>query len=230
MASFYNSTSKQDMKADFPIQKIEPISGEPTMEWLMATNKKLVRCAKTQATDHGPLGLIFIVLHPNTYAQMTTMPVGNIMQPPNAPIIRAEMNSAAIEATKLEWSRRKKEWENCKNMNELMIDMLLDGLDQEFKEDLEEQLVIRPNVMYLEILNTLISRHGRITPPILEQNQDKMRTPWDPSTPIQTMFTRIRKAAEFGDWANKPITEADQIAAGENRILEAGIIPTQYQE
>ena len=151
MASFYKSTSKQDMKAALLIQNIDPITGEPTMEWLMATNKKLVRCAKTQATDHGPLGLIFIVLHPNTYAQMTTMPVGNIMQPPNAPVIAAEMNAAAIEATKLEWSRRKKEWENCKNMNELMIEMLLEGLDQEFREDLEEDLVIWPHVMYLEI-------------------------------------------------------------------------------
>ena len=181
MASFYKSTSKQDMKAAFPIQKTEPITGEPTMEWLMATNKKLVRCAKTQAKDHGPLGLIFIVLHPNTYAQMTSMPVGSIMQPPNALIIRAEMTTAAIEATKMEWSRRKKEWENCKNMNELMIEMLLEGLDQDFKEDLKEQLVIRPHVMYLEVLTTLIERHGRITPPILKKNRDKMKTPWDPS-------------------------------------------------
>ena len=57
-----------------------------------------------------------------------------------------------------------------------------------------------------------------------------MKTPWDPSTPIQTMFSCIRKAAEFSNWANKPITKADQIAAGKNRILEAGIMPAQYQE
>ena len=44
------------------------------------------------------------------------------------------------------------------------------------------------------------------------------------------MFICIRKAAEFVKWVNKPISEANQIRSGENWILEAGIMPTQYQE
>ena len=106
---------------------------------------------------------------------MTPMPIGNIQEPPNAPIIRANMTLQEIEATKIEWSRRRKEWMNCKFMNELMIEMLLEGLDQGFKEDLEEDLVTWPHVRYLQVMNTLIARHGQITLPTLEKNQDKMK-------------------------------------------------------
>ena len=100
MVSFYKATSKQDMKAVFPIQKVEPISEEPTKEWLMKTNKKLVRCVKTQGTDHGSLG--FFVLPANVYSQMTTIPPGSIRQPLNTPFIEVNMTLEVIEATKLE--------------------------------------------------------------------------------------------------------------------------------
>ena len=82
-------------------------------------------------------------------------------------------------------------------MNELMIEMLVEELDREFKEDLEEELVFRPQVLYLEIMTTLIAHHRRITPPILEKNQDKMKNPWDPTTPIKSMFIHIKKTAKF---------------------------------
>ena len=46
----YKPTPKKDMKAAFPIKKLEKIEKEPDITWFMKTNKKLQACAKTQTS------------------------------------------------------------------------------------------------------------------------------------------------------------------------------------
>lgn len=128
------------MKSAFPIQKVEPISGEPTMEWLMDTNKKIVKCTKKQDTDHGPLRFFFLVLPANVYFQITTINPGSIRQPLNTLVLEKTW-PPTDRGNKIGVKQEEKGVGKLQNMNDLMIKILLGGINQEFKEDIKEGMV-----------------------------------------------------------------------------------------
>ena len=53
------------------------------------------------------------------------------------------------------------------------------------------------NVTCLDLLTHLWSTYGTITQAELDENEVRMKTPWSPPTPVETLFTQLTKARAF---------------------------------
>ena len=57
-----------------------------------------------------------------------------------------------------------------------------------------------------------------------------MKTDWDPSDPIESLFTQISDAAEFTIYAEHTIADNDKVQAAEVLILKTGVYGQDYKE
>ena len=115
-------------------------------------------------------------------------------------------------------------------MNKLLTDLLLEALPECFVKDLQRAQLHGIAETYIGVLHKLIIRHGRVTLKMIKDNKSVLTEPCDTPKPIQTLFMCIMNCTNFAAFANHPIPPKDLITAGEARILEAGIMPTKYEQ
>jgi hypothetical protein len=75
----------------------------------------------------------------------------------------------------------------------------------------------------LQLLTHLWTHFGKITADELEKNRVGMRMPWDPSTSIKSVFTKLTKGRLFAEAGNDPITETTAIRDGYFVLLNSGV-------
>ena len=112
----FKPTNKKDMKAAFPIDRLDKVDCEPDIHWFMKAHKQLQECAKTQTSAFSSLGLIFLTCSPQTYATMTTEPYTQVRSPDKIPNLTAGMTDHEREQRKILWQVHQKEIKNIQTI------------------------------------------------------------------------------------------------------------------
>ena len=73
-------------------------------------------------------------------------------------------------------------------MNEVLSTLFLAAINPAYKKHLENDMIGRTNQPFWTIFQTFLIKYGRITPMDLENNLQRMKKEWDPSTPIEDLF------------------------------------------
>ena len=115
-------------------------------------------------------------------------------------------------------------------MNELLCTLFLAAIDQSYRKHLDNGMIGRTIQDFWTLFNTFLDKYGRITLMDLENNLQRMKKDWYPSTPIEDMFGKIGNAHEYSIFAKNKYTNASLVNSGEIVILKTGQFPTQYGE
>jgi uncharacterized membrane protein YgcG len=229
----YSTTSVVEIKAGFPITKIDPpIVGRPNLGELLRVLKQLARCARSLNTGKGSFGFLFLVLKPAAYAVYAGTEPYPVIDPPDhdGPDFPIEANEGERVAARIEWQREKMEYENQRNMNSALTSMFLQAIEEAYKKKIEYDMIGFPNGTFLDFFDTFVNTYGRVTPHDIEKNNQAMLTPWNPADHIGALIRQINDAAEFAALANHPKTDLEKVTAGELLVLKASGYESAYEK
>ena len=63
----------------------------------------------------------------------------------------------------------------------------------------------------------------------IENNNVRMKAPYDPTTPIKNLFGQINDANKYAIFANSPSSDSTLVNAGEVLILQTNAFALEYQ-
>jgi len=86
------------------------------------------------------------------------------------------------------------------------------------------------NVTCLAILTHLWSTYGTITQAELDENEVRMKTPWSPPTPVETLFTQLTKARKFATAGGDQHNDIVYVRAGYNIVYNNGLFAEACRE
>jgi hypothetical protein len=86
--------------------------------------------------------------------------------------------------------------------------LLLASTDERFVISLKDRTHGFALVATREIINHLQTTYGNITSEALSANEERMKTPWDPTTPIEGLFEQIDDGEAYASAGNDPFTNS----------------------
>ena len=75
-----------------------------------------------------------------------------------------------------------------------------------------------------DILQHLFDNYGVITPQDLDNNDARMREPFNPTVPIETYFHQVEKTRAFAEAANDPYTDRQVVNIGLSAMQRTGVL------
>ena len=121
------------MVAAFPVDKLPPINGHPSLHTLFKALKIITRCSQKIKSGLGSLGCLFVALPPLHYQRFTNVPLVLLGPTPAVPQYTPKMNPVKRDATKLQCQAHKAEINNICNMNKALTSLLLYAIHPTFK-------------------------------------------------------------------------------------------------
>ena len=80
------------------------------------------------------------------------------------------------------------------------------------------------------MLQRLYDTYGDLTPTELEDNDARMKTAYDPTTPIETLYDQIEQAVDIAEAGHQPYTNAQVLTRAYNIILQTGLFTDACRE
>ena len=119
------------------------------------------------------------------------------VHPGVAPLIPAQATAAQISEINRQFKSDTDEFTTYKATEAALHKCVLAAVPNCCMAILEDELFGYANVSPRDILTHLIVTHSVVTQDDLTDNTNTMKTDWDPATPLETLWTQLRKAQLF---------------------------------
>lgn len=222
--------SSAEIIAAFQSTPITPITGRPNIYELLRILKYLCRCSQTTKSCLGPLRYLFVALPLQHYMRYTAEPLTLPGPTPAIPNYPLNADKATIDQLKINWQAHKNENNNIQNMNEALTATFLALMPEAYTKHLENDLVGRTTSNFWTIFSSFLTKYGVVKPMDIEHNSIRMKTAYDPTTPIENLFAQINDANEYAIFANSPLSDATLVNAGEVLLLRTNAFTQEYHK
>jgi hypothetical protein len=122
------------------------------------------------------------------------------------------------------WKEEKETWKAAQEFSQRMVTLLIAAVPETyliaFKQAGSGYADANPGA----ILRTLVTKYGTITREELQQNRDRLRAPWDPDTPIETLFYHAGECRNFAQEGGDPIPDGQYVQAIVATIKASGVL------
>ena len=213
-----------DIVNSFPEPSISSISGEPNY----ADIKRVHDTLKNNATSvpstlgggaHGHLGLI---MNDATYQTLTNNPFVIPANPGNGPVIAANSTQAQIGAATRQYNQLYKCFHTCTRVDLALKQQIIQAFDSTYLESQKDPNTGYNNVSALGMITELYDLYGAIDAVDLENNAMRMKTPWQPTSPITVLFKQIEDGLNFATAGSQPISVEQSINTAYLLIFATG--------
>jgi hypothetical protein len=195
--------TEADLKAMMPHQTIPSIgsaSARPTWQEIDTCINMCSANAASIPSDGGDvtLGHIFIVVGPVRYRELSLNNIDYVvpLPPGPVPIYPAGATMYQKDEIKRDHIKRDVMHYTYQTVGKLASQMALDAIHVNYKSAFfTKELGYRGN--FADIVATLLGSYGNKTSQELKANTLTMAKPWDPITPIQSLFVRIDEGHRF---------------------------------
>ena len=100
------------------------------------------------------------------------------------------MNVGNVREATLQYEDNKTAFKNYSNLEAQLKQQILAAVDHEYLSPLADDTLGFLNITSRAMLEHLHDTYGAINTDDLEKNFERLSAPWDPTTPIKTVFTR----------------------------------------
>jgi hypothetical protein len=143
--------------------------------------------------EHGHLGMLMpeadYILISNRAARYV---------PPNKPAVpRYAGSTTAQNQQKANHKRAMEEYQEHRGLQDQIQQLLIQAIPKVYIATLAHHTTGMSLVTPMKILEHLRETYGQITPQDLEDNLKMIKTPWNPDTPIETVFTNSNDCRAF---------------------------------
>ena len=98
--------------------------------------------------------------------------------------------------------------------------IIVEVVDEMYLDPLRLPLTGLASVPIREIFRTIMPQHDHVTSANITQAEADAKSPWDPTTPVQTLFTQIQKAADLVEAAGDAFTDKQLVRYGYDAVLK----------
>lgn len=153
--------------------------------------------------DHGHLGML---MPPAEYVLISTG--GTAYGIPVKPPAPAYAGAAAVIAAMQEGYRREMEtYQEYRDLSNQIRKLILDAVPADYLSELAHPKMGYSNVTPSQMLEHLVTTYGGITAMDLRENMERIKAPWNPDTPIESVFTNGTFCRNFADEGTDPISD-----------------------
>ena len=217
-------TTIEAVKENFPHPHIPAQPGMPTYEVISAVHRKLkANAASVSSTLGGGIhGLLGLTILPATYQTITGHAFVAPFNPGALPNIAPEATQAQIGEAVRQHKERLKIWKEYNITDQALKNQLLSTFDEVYLKGLRNRHVGYQNVTARDMIQHLYTNYGVITPADLDDNDARMREPFDASKPIEELFEQIEDATDYADAAGAPYNNSQVISRAYILIYKTG--------
>ena len=227
-----STLSLESIKELFPHPVIPRQIGAPNYETINEVHTKLKANASSVPTtlgggNHGHLGLM---LGPATYLAITgndfVIPANPGAQPTIAPGTTRPRADAIVRAHTTEL----RTYQEALRTDQALKQLLLDAFDDKYLRGLRNRHTAYAGSTALQLIQHLYTNYGVITQLDLNENETKMKTPYDPAQPIEVLYDQIESAMEFADSAGSAYTDTQIVTTAYLLIFRTGLYKDACKE
>ena len=207
----------------FPITTLTRIAGQPTYEQIKEVNEELNANAASIVSSRGggAHGNLALTVSPATYATLlATLFVAPTM--PNA-VNPAGLTGPQIANANRVYEEQKAEFHSYVNLQNALKKQLIAAVDPLFLQTIRQQYVGFANRSLREMLQHLYDTYADISAENLEENDKKMREPWDPNAPFEELIKQIKDAVDLADHAGAPYSQEQIVNTAYNLVERTGV-------
>jgi hypothetical protein len=218
-------TSVESIREGFPFITIAKQPGLPTYETIAEVHLKLKANAASIVSElgGGAHGLLGLVLPPTTYATLTNHAFTAPINPGTTPNLVAGGTTAQISEAVRQHIEELRIWREHNATDKALQQQLINTFDEPYIRGLRNRHTGYNNVSAMQILTHLYTTYGVITPIDIEDNDAKMRAPFDPTQPIELLFDQIETAVEFADAGNRPYNPEQVVSRAYLLLMQTGL-------
>ena len=214
--------SKQTVAELFPNKKFEPIGGRPNGENLTDICDKCLEnlAAVPSVLGGGQHGLAGLLLPNADYLRKTGHEFVQPEHPNDIPNLAGCATVAAERVVKEQWLADTKNFQRITVAEAEIKRIVVDVLDPVYLEGMRQPMTGLASISINNIFSTLFVQYGKITSNQISSATDMCKLPWDPSTPIQVVFNRIRETQDLVTRGENPFSDAQLLKFGYDTVLK----------
>ena len=215
-----------EIKDNFPYPTIPKFPGRPDFDAIAAVHTKLKANAASIHSNlgGGNHGLLGLALQPGTYTILT----GHVFQPPDNPGPTANipngLTGPQISELVREHEAKLKLWKLYTQVEQTLKQQLITAFDDIYLSGLRNRHTGFAGLTLLTMLQHLYDSYGDLTPTELEDNDERMRSAYDATEPIETLYNQIEQAVDIAEAGQQPYTNAQILTRAYTLILQTGLL------
>ena len=208
----------------FPYPTIKPIIGIPNYETITELLLQLNANAASVQTHlgGGNLCLLALTVTSEVYATLSDNPFDPPQNPGPSPEIPDRVTGPQIAETRAEYEESVKMYKTYDATDKALKQLLLGAVEDMFVRALRYRHIGYANVTTLQLLTHLYTVYVNISATGLQENDEKMKTPYDPNLPIETLFDQVEDAMEFAVAGKAPYIPQQIVNIAFNIIFQTG--------
>jgi len=205
------------------------IIGEPDLPKLFTSLLHIRACASTSSTRLCAANFKFLVDTIDVFQRYT-----NAMYPdeeqdypqqPTAPDYTNTIDAAERATVKNEWARRTKNSEDCKNMNQALVERFKLLLDQTYVDAYNAYCLTtdEQNPTFLHCMDYFLNEYGDSDAADRETNIERMKQPWNPAVDgFEALVLQIANGIDYSIYAGGNVDDGMAVDMAENNIRKCG--------
>ena len=231
--------------------RINAIGQEPTPLRIIKFQKYIQQCAINIPIKGTTLGLLGAVINDTDYKTVnnnvsftppTTPGPTQTMPPARSVATRSataategDATTAATNTTNetnriLQFQQATRDHEKTTNTwtyyqgaTTALRNLIINNIDEDYIAEHNNTLTGFKLVTPTTLLNHIKDNYGAVEPKQLQENEATLDTPWDPSTPIATLYKRIEDCKLFAEAGDEPLSDKKVLRAALLAIEATGL-------
>lgn len=216
--------SVETIKEGFPHLLIPRHAGAPSFESIQATHRLLKANAASVPSDlgGGTHGLLGLMLDDAVYNNVTGENFVRPANPGNTAIIPAGATSAQTHALVRVHAENLRVFREVTRTDQALKQQLLSVYDDMYFKALRNPHVGYTNATTFQLIQHLYNTYGRITQIDLSDNEKRLKQTYDPTLPIENLFSQVEEAIEYAAAGGAPFTNNQIVTNAYLLIFQTG--------
>ena len=226
------TTPREAVTSNFPHPTLPPLTGRPTYTSIANLNLLLNANAASVSSSRGDgiHGLLILTVSDAVYSTTTGM---NFIPPTNPgihPFIDPNASTAVIAHATREHNAKLQEWQQYLATDNALRQQLFSAVPEIYLATLRNAVTGFSRITTKDALNHLYAVYGKISRYEYEQNDSKMKSPYDHNEPFELFVKQIEDAVRLADAAGKPYTPEQVEQVGYMILERTGIFTDECKQ
>ena len=171
----------------------------------------------------GQHGLLGLVLNNEIFQKLTGTDFIKPSNPGTVATIPTGSTGPQIDNLVRNHKEQLREWQETTRTDQALQQQLIAVFDEEYLRGLRNMHTGYVGVTTQQMLDHLYDNYGIITAVDIEDNDTRMREPYNPTFPIETLFHQIELAVEYATAGKRPYQEDQVVSRAYLLVLRTGL-------
>ena len=171
----------------------------------------------------GTLGLLFLTFLPAVYATLSTIAFVPPVNPGPEPSSPTGAAGAVISNLRYHHTEATNIFTEYKNTDKALRRLLLESTDELYVRYLRHKYIGYRKTTNQALLGHIYSTYANISASALQDNDKRLRTPYDRNQQFETLNNQVENAVDYASAGDTPYTLAQFVGIAFQLVLKTGL-------